>query len=168
MTMLVGDKSLFAVEWNVNETVDNWVFGNFLFWIKGSSVGDPSDCSVDLLAVTRWVKAFLAGPQDRFEEGLFSLPREQAYERLAASVLFHEDPENRVKEHYPDTFARFHITHIGMSSFDVVTVLLVKDEDGSERCIWKDGSQHVVDAYLPANEIERILSQFLLHFDPQP
>lgn len=167
MTMFVGDKSLFAVEWSVSDVVDGWVFGNFLFWIRGSAVGNPDDGSVDLLAVTRWVKAFLTEPKDRFEDGLFDMPREQAYEWLAASVLFHEDPENRVEERYPDTFARFHITHIGMSSFDAVTLLLVTDKDGNERCIWKDGSHHIVDACLPASEIERVLSQFLLQFDPQ-
>jgi hypothetical protein len=38
----------------------------------------------------------------------------------------------------PDIFSRFHISRLGMSSFDAIDLLLVSTSDGHERCVWRN------------------------------
>lgn len=119
---------------------------------------------MDLLSVGRWVENFLAVPSDRFEPGLFYMPVERVFRILASSVLVNEDPDGLVSEVYKDTFSRFHISHIGMSSFDAVTLLLLTDECGRERCVWRSYSEDILDFYLPEKEMEKIFTLFVSDF----
>ncbi|WP_165390856.1 Imm42 family immunity protein [Pseudoduganella lutea] len=161
----VDDKALFAVEWDLTATVDGWVFGVFTFLIGDVCVGDPEDTSVDMLGVARWVRDFLSVPRNRFEEGLFAMPAERVYALLAGSVLAGGGDSGAHVEPYENTFARFHLSHLGMSSFDAVTLLLVKDENGAERCIWQIGSGPVSDACFPPSTLESVLAEFLHAFE---
>lgn len=162
--MHVGDKQLFALEWEITQIVDNWIFGEFFFWIRGHRIGNSSDNSVHLGGVAEWIANFLEDPQDRFEPELFDLSKLEVYRRLALSVLVQDDPEIESVEVYKNTFSRFHISHIGMSSFDLTTLLL-KDSSGLERCVWKVYQGEICDAYLPENEMENVFRQFLSVFE---
>lgn len=142
----------------VHEVVDDWVFGSFFAVINGLEVGNRED-SVDLKGCLRWWEDFANNPRDRYEPMLYDEDKESAYLALAASVLVNEEGYGSVQERYEDTFARFHISHLGMSSFDNVTILLVKSEAGLERLIWKTGSGEIHEAYLAANELEEAFSR---------
>ncbi|WP_091242170.1 Imm42 family immunity protein [Aquimonas voraii] len=155
--MRIGDGGRFCVEYEIAETVETWVFGKLCFIVDGSIVGDPGDRSVDLKGCLRWLEEFLAQPKARYEPGLFDMPKEQAFLRLGASVLTSEDGGDFAKEIYEDTYGRFHISHLGMSSFDSVVLLLAQDEKGRSRLIWKDGAGGLHEAVLPAGEVERVL-----------
>jgi hypothetical protein len=159
--MLIGNRERFAVDWEIREINDHWVFGYFIFFINGTVIGDPADFSVDLKGCLGWIKDFLINARDRYEPGLYGMEKDDAYLLLASSVLAREDKQRSVQEAYQDTFARFHISHIGMSSFDRFTLLLVKDRNGEERCIWKMPSGEVMDAHLQPGEIESVFRELV-------
>jgi hypothetical protein len=167
MIMRVGITERFAIEWEVFERIEGWILGSFYLWINGIIVGNPSDHSVDLKGCANWLKDLMENSTNRFEPGLFDMSREQTYLRLAPPVLVHENREGFAKEIYKDTFSRFHISHIGMSSFDRVTLLLIKNELGQERCIWKADEKEVKDAFLESGEIESVAAQFVKAFNLQ-
>lgn len=155
--MIVGDKNYFALQIDIEEAVDGWVFGTYLFWVKGVSIGNGDDHTVDLKGCWNWMRGFLEMHQDRFEPGLYEMDKEQVYTCLALSVLPLQNLGGLAHEIYKDTFSRFHISHIGMSSFDKVTLLLLKSEQGMERLIWRTGDDDVEDAYLKECAIENVL-----------
>lgn len=157
--MLFGSRERFAVECEIAEAVNGWVLGTFCLWINGQVVGDQNDNSVDLNGCLNWLRDLVSKPRNRHEPGLYEMSKDQVFLRLASSVLASDDPHDFVKERYQDTFSRFHISHIGMSSFDRVTILFLKNEHGMERLVWKTGNKEIADAYLSAGEIEHVFSE---------
>lgn len=153
--MKIGSDRCF-VEFEISERVDDWIFGCFCFVIGGFVIGDPSDRSVDLKGCLRWLEEFLCKPVNRFEPGLFEMPKEQAFLRLGASVLADGNAGSFASEAYNDTYNRFHISQLGMSSFDSVILLLMHDEERNSRLVWKDGGG-LYDVVCPAGEFERVL-----------
>ena len=152
--MLTGDKNKFAVQIDVGETVDEWALGSYILWARGTPIGDERDCSVDLRGCRNWMRDFVEKPRKRYERDLYEMDKLQAYVRLASAVLPGENPSGFAKDMYEDTFARFHISHIGMSSFDNVTLLMIKNEKGMERLVWRSKDGEIEDAYLEAGQVE--------------
>lgn len=162
--MLIGDKQSFAIEFEILDVVDGWVFGTFIFWVMGFVIGNLEDKSVDLKGCINWLKDFVVSPKNRFERGLFDLDKEQIYIQLCSSVLVGED-NLFSKEKYSDTYSRFHISHIGMSSFDDVIMIMVENEQGDVRCIWKQDDQEIVEAFLRMNEVNKIAANTVTSFE---
>lgn len=163
--MNAGGANRFSLNFEIKSVVDDWVFGTFFVVINGLCVGNPSDHSVDMKGCLRWWRDFATNPRDRYEPVLYEDKKEKVFSLLAAAVLVNEDPEGVVSEIHEDCFYRFHISHIGMSSFDGVTMLFLKNEKGSERLVWKgvDGELH--DAYFPDGELERIFSDGVVYLE---
>ncbi|MCB0127828.1 MAG: hypothetical protein KDE58_36435 [Caldilineaceae bacterium] len=151
----MGNKNRFGIEYEVIDVVGDWVFGKFLMWMCGEKIGDSSDRSVDLKGCIRWMRDFVDNPKPRYEPGLFGMDKDEVYRILASSVLECEDPEREIEEAYHDTFSRFHVSHIGMSSFDAVVILLVKNFDGAERFVFKANGE-VMEALLSKGEAEAV------------
>lgn len=156
--MLFGDKRKFAINVNIEDISDGWVFGVYYFWVRGAVVGDEADHSVDLKGCWNWMRDFLSKDRGRCAPDLYEMDGRQVYLRLASSVLPGQNPTGFSREIYEDTFSRFHISHIGMSSFDRFTVLLIKNDEGMERLVWRDGDGDIQDAYLGANQLEEVFA----------
>lgn len=158
--MLVGNKQRFAVELEILDEIDGWVFGTFIFWIQGIAIGDPEDNAVDLKGCINWLRGYLENPSNRVDPELYVLNKDTAYSRLCDSVL--AGGGNQVlKEEFLQFYSRFHISHIGMSSFDSVTIVLLENGQGGARCIWKQGSQEAQDAFLDIGEINQVFKEVI-------
>jgi hypothetical protein len=149
------EKGSISINFEVRSIIDGWIFGSTFLLINGTCVGNKSDYSVDMKGCLRWWLDLANNPRNRFEPGLYESNKEKVFLLLASSVLVGEDSEDAVAEGYADTFARFHISHIGMSSFDDVTMIFVKNEAGLERLIWKTSDDEVHEAHFDKNELER-------------
>jgi hypothetical protein len=156
--MLIGNKNEFAVDINVENIFDGWVFGTYLLWGRGLPIGNDYDNSVDLKGCWNWMRDFVAHPRDRYEPDLYDMDKRQVYLRLATSVQPFENPLGFVKEIYEETILRFHISHIGMSSFDRFTLLLVTNEHGMERLVWREGDGDIQDAHLSAGQVKSVFA----------
>ncbi|WP_266160582.1 Imm42 family immunity protein [Dyella silvatica] len=156
--MLVGNKNKFAVHIDVKGIHDGWVFGTYIFWVNGASIGDENDDSVDLKGCWNWMRDFVESSMNRYEPGLYEMDKVQAYIYLAASVLPREMSFGFAEEIYSDTYERFHVSHIGMSSFDRVTLLMLTNEQGMERLVWREGDGDIQDAYLGAGQLESVFA----------
>lgn len=162
--MLIGRKNKFAIQLEVLNIVDGWIFGSFIFWIDGIIVGNQEDGSVDLNGCINWLKDFVDNKRNRFEPGLYCMSKEQAFLLLCSSVISTDQNASFVEEKYENTFSRFHISHLGMSSFDTLNLLLVEDEEKQQRCIWQQDSQEIKEAFLGVGEIERVASEVIEQF----
>ena len=163
MSIISGNKKRFAIEAQVEEIVDGWVLGYFRFWAEGEEIGDWTD-SADLLGCLRWLQDFADRPRDRFDSTLTAQSAEQVF-RTAFDVekpSFWAVPRPSTPfGRIPQSVARFHISHIGMSSFEDFGLLLLKDHRGHERLIWAyNKSPKIRELFLHPLEMEHIALDF--------
>lgn len=153
--MLFGNKKTFAIECEITEQIDDWVFGHFLFWLCDNSIGDRED-STDLKGCLMWLKDFLNTKRNRFEREIINIDKYTLFDLLYNSVI----PTNEKCEHeakFDDIFSRFHISHIGMSSFDNFDILLIELPHKIYRCLWRSvDNKEIKECYIPKNDMENI------------
>ncbi|WP_321532122.1 Imm42 family immunity protein [uncultured Desulfuromonas sp.] len=154
--MLFGDKSLFAIECEVTEQLDEWDFGHIIFWFCNNAVGNWED-STDLRGCLNWLNKFSSQVCNRFEDALEGLNKESVFKLLYDSVIFTGTSEIKEKPKFEDIFSRFHISHLGMSSFEQFDILLIEQQNGQQRCLWRHAdSNEINECYLPKKEMQRV------------
>ncbi len=162
--MLVGNKQQFAIELEILDVVDDWVFGTFLFWVEGLPIGDDKDKSVDLNGCVNWLRELIVNPKNRFELGLYDLEKSQVYDQLCNSVLI-GDGNQHAEERYANIFSRFHISHIGMSSFDNITIVLVENGDGDARFVWKQDNQKIEEGVVKLSSFNQVVADAIAYYE---
>lgn len=160
--MIVGNRDRFAIEAQVESREDAFVLGHFCFWLENCCVGNWND-STDLLGCLRWLRDFSSVPRDRYEPGLWNLPPAGVFAVIYDSVM--RGSHWRSVGSVRDAYARFHISHLGMSSFDRFDLLLLKDRLGTERLLWRQaGIEAIHDCYLDPLEMETVAQEFCDRF----
>jgi hypothetical protein len=159
--MIAGRKDRFAIEAEPLETSDEWVLGRFRFWICNQAVGNWDDFA-DLRGCVRWLRDFSTNPRDRFEPHLAGAPSEEVFAALFEPTMNAESSRAPVE----DAYARFFVSHLGMSSTETVDILLLYDEHGGERLVWRDGESNPVrDCRLGRREMESVAADFCDQFE---
>lgn len=137
----------------------------FRFWLDGRSVGNWDDAA-DLKGCLNWLKDFVEHPEAHFEPSFVGLPASEVF-ALVHSAAMGPRPQGPTASSVPrDAFTRFFIGHLGMSSFDRVDMLLVKDDDGAERVIWRESDDVVREVRLRPREMENVADEFYMAFAP--
>lgn len=162
--MLVGNKDRFAIEAQPNAVEQEWVLGRFRFWLGGKPVGDWDELA-PLQHCYGWLRRFAQQPPDCVEPSLADKSAEYVFRMLVDSVIGPGGIAAPARQPVPYAYERFHITHIGMSSFDRFTIVLVKDEHGGEWCLWREVGAQIHDCRLWRNEMETVAGQFCDMFD---
>jgi hypothetical protein len=156
--MIAGFRERFAIEAEVEDRITSWVLGHIRFWICGRPVGNWVD-SVDMLGCLRWLREFSDTQRDRYEPGLWNLPANEVFRLLFDSVMAVGDIRTGMQ--IRDAYSRFHISHLGMSSFERFDILLLHDEHGAERCLWREsGIDEIHDCRLWRREMELVAGEF--------
>lgn len=169
--MFIGDRQTFAVEIEIRERVNGWVYGTFLFWLSGVAVGDAHDDSVDLQGCASWVRDFLNFPRDRVDAEIFDMPADRVFRILYHSVMSGPDDGQNAQEVLEDSrgnvFSRFHVSHLGMSSFNDVSILLVENDSGRQRFVWQQGNNPIHDTILPKHQVRNVLDNTVKWFQSE-
>jgi hypothetical protein len=117
-----------------------------------------------LRGCVRWLRDFATVPRDRHEHALVAAPAEEIFKRLFDPVM----GTSAARISIQDAFSRFHISHIGMSSFEHFDILLLYDERGGERCLWRQtGMPGIEDCRLWRGEMENVAIQFCDSFEQE-
>lgn len=165
--MITGQKEKFAIEAVVDERPEGWALGHFRFWIDGKEVGDWSD-TVDLKGCVQWLLDFVSNPRDRYHPGLATRSAKEVFELVYDPVISEDLLSSKIDPPIKDAFSRFHITHLGMSSFEAFDVLLVKDEVGVERVLWRRaGESKIEECFLESDTLESIALVFCGEFQKE-
>jgi hypothetical protein len=167
---------VFAIESDLVEVIDDWVFARFRIWVANQSMGDY-DNPVVLTSCVRYLKNFLTYSGSRTETLFDSASATEIFRQVYDSIIFTTPPGVRLEDAllhtsedregaYPlfdDMRERFHLDAIGESSFsESVNAVLVEKTDGPQRLIWRylsDMSIH--EAVLPPRTFETVAAQFL-------
>lgn len=164
--MIVGQPKDFAIEWEVVRSVDNWVFGHFRFWTQGEAIGDWDDL-VDLKGCRKWLHSFVTTPQNRFELEICNLSKEVIFNLLFDSIMpVIAGSQTNLNPPIENIETRFHISYVGMSSFDHFDILLLETLDW-QRLLWRNAHDMLIkEIYLPPQQIQKVAEQFCLEFLP--
>lgn len=163
--MLIGDMRRFGIEARVEDQTGGWILGRFRFWLGGEALGDWEDWA-DLRGCVRWLRDFEKNPRERFDRRLDGLDAQGVFEAVFDPVFGSNAFANPCDQPVPNSFARFHISYIGMSSFDQYDVLLLKTNDDRERCLWRPGAEgRIGEIVLDAGEMEDVARRFCDAFD---
>ena len=164
--MLVGNRERFAIEAEPEAPSYNWIFGRFRFWLGGHPVGNWEDAA-DLKGCLHWLRDFAENPRDRYDPRLDDLEPHAVFQLIYDPVVGPDGIANPAEQPIPYSYSRFHITHLGMSSFDRFDLLQLKDEDGAERCLWRAaGNDKIFECRLSRNEMEGVAAEFCRQLDP--
>lgn len=165
--MIVGNRERFAIEAEVKLRVGVWVLGSFRFWLGGRAIGDWTDAA-DLKGCVAWLRDFAERPRDRFDAGLANLEAGEIFKLVYDPVMGPGGIANPEEQPIPYSFSRFHISYLGMSSFDRIDMVLLKDRNGAERCLWREaGSEQVSECRLWRNEMESVAAKFCERFEKE-
>jgi hypothetical protein len=163
--VIIGSKSRFAIEAEPDSFVDNWILGHFRFWVDGAEVGDWDD-TADLKGCWWWLRDFCSNPRDRFDSSLLGVDAGGVFRLLYDAVMAPGGIANPEAQPVPNAAPRFHLSHLGMSSFEQFDLLLVKDEIGRERLLWrKAGSSLIHEFTFEPNEMEEVAGRFCDQFE---
>lgn len=159
--MMAGRQERFAIEADVEEELDGWVLGHFRFWLCGRPVGNWDD-TAELRSCVHWLRDFATGARHRFEPDLVDASAEEVFRQLYDPVM----AGGSGCSPYEDPYSRFHISYIGMSSFELFDILLLHDAHGEARCLWRRaGAPAIEECRLGRGEMESVATEFCALFD---
>ena len=154
MRITAGSKDTIAIEVELESTRGDWIPGHFLLWCNGAAIGDWDD-SADIRGVVRWMRDLADRPRDRREPSLDDCSKEEVFRRVLEPVMASSSSQSTLSP-IPNAFARFVISHIGMSALDAYDVLLLEAAEGRERVLWRHRDGPIEEAWLGPSEIERV------------
>ena len=142
------------------------VFGHFRLWIGDKPIGNWEDLCM-LSAVVRWMKDLVSHPTDRCENRLFFASNETVfsciYDPLMVYKVTQQPPLFKIEA---TQLRRFHISHIGMSSFDDYFGVLLMECGNQQRILWANlETSELDDSYLPAGTLQSAFSKFIIEFE---
>jgi Immunity protein 42 len=155
--MEYGIKSRFAIEMVITETANDWVFGNFFFWMGDARIGDPEDATA-LNACYNWMRDFRKGGLNRVHDEFYQMGLIEIVKTLGV-------PRN-TKQEYCE---RFYIDYLGMSTFDHGWdfVLLIKNSNLEERLVWHSKNQKGKEVFLKVDEAESVIDEAVRGYEKE-
>lgn len=163
--IVAGKTTMFSIASEITEEIDGWILGRFRFEFRGRPCGNWND-TTDLLGCYSWLKEFSTNTRDRYEPELLILPPHEIFERLVTPVM-PQSGEQKMPEFYNNTFSRFHISHLGMSSFNLATIILI-ESDTEQRCVWQaDKNKPVYSDFFPSSHMQLIAKEFCELFESE-
>jgi hypothetical protein len=157
-TRIVVGNEILRLEAEAEDPVDpKWVFGRFRLWVRGEPLGDWDD-TVTLRAVASCWRSFVDDAQVRWDERLAAQAPDEMVRLLIASAF------DEICGAVPDAYGRFVISHLGMSAFDALRVVVIDHPDGRQIIGWEAVGMFA-NAELPQQSLERVGREFIDAYD---
>lgn len=163
-----GEKEIFAIESEVETVEKGWILGHIRFWLQGDPCGNWNDFA-DLKDCVSWLQKFAESPANGCEQKLMTWPTAKLFKALLWSAFGPDYPGGEIGSELPieNAYSRFCISHLGMSSFDVVQIFLLENQQ-FQRCLWSPiGDDTVRDIRFPSGQMQRVAREFCLRFTEQ-
>jgi len=163
---LVGDKSVFAIEWEETRRTETRVYGHFCLWVSGRRIGDYED-TISLGVPIGFLESFLSHAGGRWLDILEGKSKEGVFAFVHGTVFGQGDETPERLRHDYSFHSRlrtiFHLDDIGQETFDDVEMILLDDRpSGMQRLIWRSPRDAPLqEIYLPNHVFDDVARQFL-------
>lgn len=159
--MLSGDKSTFAIECEVRDEIDSFVYCNFRFWVAGKPIGDWNEEAV-LGVLMHSANVFMLYQGDRCLNIPNNMNAEQLWQHID-KVANSDDPDDlriSLEGRYRQRYLLHEISDDSVAT--VCEVFVVDRGDGMQRLLWKNkGDNNIQEMTLPKLTIDNTVSDFL-------
>ncbi len=159
--MLAGEKSTFAVECEIRDVSDSFIYCNFRFWIAGESIGDWDEDLV-LGVLMHSADVFMLYQGDRCLDILSSMSAEQLWQHIEKVTTSDNSEDLRLS--LEGRYRQRYLLHdIAVDSVATICkVIIVDRDDGMQRLLWKNnGDNNIQEMTLPKLTIDRAVGDFL-------
>lgn len=158
---LVGDKSIFAIECEVCDVIDTFVYCNFRFWVAGEPLGDWN-MEVVLGVLMHSAEVFMRYKGNRYLELANSNNTEMIWKHIN-NVANSDDPEDLRISLEGGYRSRFLLHEIADDSVATVCkIIIVEQTDGVQRLLWQyKGSNDIQELILPKLTVDNAVTGFL-------
>ncbi len=157
--MTFGDPRTVSIHVSPKETIGTWIYGSFLLRLGDSTVGDENDAAVHLNGCINWLTKFVESPGDGCAPELMTESNNDIWQRLVV------EPNENIE--LREAFSRFHISHIGMSSFNQVTLVLLNDGQNWERYVWQQRNDAIHDHWAPIGSLKETAQKAIVWYNAQ-
>ncbi|MCK7556237.1 immunity 42 family protein [Chitinophaga sedimenti] len=163
----VGNKEIFALQWDVDSYHAPYLYGYFCFWVNNNKVGNLDEIST-LTIVSSYLSDFLKNKNNRLYEGSELMAKEDLFHLLYLG--FFDGSFKGIELYYrmSEYSNMFWLDEIGEYSFrDKIGMILIDEPvKQRQRMIWIEFGNNVVNEFfIPANYFDDVGSQFLDKID---
>lgn len=158
--MKIGDCSQFAVEFQLDENYgDIWLYGKFCYWINQKCIGDY-EMGTSLRDILLQLKYIVGDNGNRNDEGLFSLGKEEVYDRLNCALYGYGSSEFEDKAR-AESWARFNVT-LPVDIFDGWKIFIIENSEKT-RVIARDiENDEIFEFALFPKEFDNVINRLYL------
>jgi Immunity protein 42 len=158
--MMVGVQSEFAIEYELLDRADTFVYGRFRFWIGGLAVGDWDEiCTMGALLHSASVFLKFAGERRITAAGASSREMWDYITQVSISdnpTLLHLAIEGRFRQ-------RYLLSEVSDDSVGLHYQILVIDIDNHQKIMWQPlaESNHLREIDVASGTVDSVLSTFV-------
>lgn len=165
--MLIGEKSNFAVEWDIVSTFEGFVYAHFRFWIAGEPIGDWNE-EVVLGVLIHSAKAFLMFKGERHLPETDGMNSEELWSHIE-HYCNSDDPFEMNTAIAGNYRLRFLVHEIADDSVAPLCSIIVVDQiNGTQRLVWKRaGSTRIHEAKFSKLLVDEVIADFVRSAYPE-
>lgn len=159
MQRLIGEKKQFAIQFEVVDVINQFVYGHICYWINEIQIGDFTSTTI-LSDVLVFLPQIVKDNGKREHERFFDMKKEEVCYLLGGQAYF--DSEEYEEIALKETWARFNI-ELGLDVFNGVIINLIDNEKKS-RIVFSN-SEDIFEIYLEKGVVDDVFFCFYKEFD---
>ncbi len=160
MYKLIGNRKEFAIQYEIAEIVDQFVYGYICFWINGMQIGELESGTI-ISDVLIFLPPIIKDNGNREHNIFFNMAKEEVYYLLGGQAYF--DDVKYEEMALEETWARFNIK-IGLDVFNNTVIKLIDNQKGS-RIVFSNDNKVVYDFYLNKGTVDKVFIAFYNEFN---
>lgn len=159
MKKIIGKKNIFAIQYEIAEVIDRFVYGYICYWVNEIQLGDFSSITI-LCDVLNFLPLIVKDNGNREDEKFFRMKKENVYYLLCGQAYL--DSKEYEEIALEETWARFNI-ELGLDVFNGVMVKLIDSKQKSRIVFSYD--EDIYEFYLEKGIVDNILWDFYREID---
>lgn len=159
MIKLIGEKKKFAIQYEVIDVVEQFVYGFICYWINGVQIGDFTSITI-LSDVLVFLPQIVKDNGKREHKSFFKMEKEEVCYLLGGKAYLDSGKYEKIA--LEEIWARFNI-ELGLDVFNGTIINLIDNEKKS-RIIFSY-NEDVYEFYLERGIVDDVLFDFYKEFD---
>jgi hypothetical protein len=163
--MFIGDKSRFAIEYELDETdlppaeAARWLYGRICWWARGERIGTYAEHETtgEISGALRFI---LKEEGTRFNRELFQMPSEDALMLIVKALYLDDGQSDEQMAEDARKFSRFYVSP-GSDVFDDWRIVLIEGERSAKLLWCRQDYGPVQESILELGEFERVAGDYL-------
>lgn len=148
----MGNKEVFAIEFNNVCKYENYVYGKIFYWIQGIKLGKNEECIIgDAIHSTKWM-VFDNG--NRRHELFYTLDKKKVFFYLSGRAFFDDSGEIQEKANI-ESWGRFHIK-IDLVTLGNIYIYMIEGDEYS-RIIYSFEDEKINEVYIENGYVEKVI-----------